>query len=425
MSKRVLFEQTKLVVPDKPMTEEEKFQNIVKHCIFDDYERTFEKSEENLFKQFLRKVEENTSWKSVKINSLRGIVMVTWGFVGYQEYRDAYPLDAESFSDDLISDTEKHSKMILRYFDEETQRNTFRLLSDTALSGFLERIGANCQSLFKINPKTIIVFLRECAESFSETKEVTLLQRFGKIRACNGGHYPILPITDLYQNVKETFPDAEFDEGYYSHDYFSAKFSFPDREEIVREYKNILISREGKFAKDCAISDVIPYLKVLSSDVAKGSLKICAGLRVGKTSMQIGSLISISHMGNACMDKYKEALSLFFAKTKEFVNELAKLMNIEIQYPINTFISIAKSVKIPSSAISKELAGMEPIYQNFDTSKGDICSAYHIFIALQEASGLILEDDYVGYDRIQEDLLRIMSPFYSWKAHDIPVTLDY
>ena len=160
---------------------------------------------------------------------------------------------------------------------------------------------------------------------------------------------------------------------------------------------------------------IMPGILFQSSDTGVSSVKISTFLQTGANSyIRIGSAISMDHRNKSSIEEFKTLLEGMFGKMQETVEDLNKLLDIKIKYPVSTMQNVCDFLKVPKKAAAEAIN----MYQVTIGNQPD--TAHGIFMAMQEIlynmkinripMGKILQ--------IEEDITRCIK--LNWSKYDYP-----
>lgn len=288
-------------------------------------------------------------------------------------------------------------------------------LRNTAYMGLLERAKINGSALSKLRRTDLAEVLNHCLALHSS--DTLVLLRDEKVTAAHSGNeaeYSILPIDELLQIIDEKlrnrFPGNVFQRGYCDHALATAEWIMPDqKDDLLGCYaKTLTIHGKSNLAKK-----LTPAIRFVTSDTGISSAKVSALLTGVSSPIHIGGCISIEHRNRATLSDFDHALDQLFAQFGDRVEKLQKLLEIQLDYPVNAMTRICKHLKLPKKASVEAIA-------MFEAAHGDSpATAHDIFFALQEIP-FILRSQHMSESRllvIEENLARALS--LRWDDYDL------
>lgn len=291
-------------------------------------------------------------------------------------------------------------------------------LRETAWKGLLDRARVSGNSLTRIDSELLADLLTQCTQVYKN--DVRFLIRDEMITAVVSGDetdYKVLPIYDLFLAVEEElnkrFSGFKFERGYTDYTYTSLSWSLPgQRDEIIGNYiKHLLVNGWRKHMTD----KIMPGVMFQSSDTGVSSVKISTFLQTGaKSYIRIGSAISMDHRNNSSIEEFKKRLEGMFGKMQETVEDLNKLLDIKIKYPVSTMQNVCDFLKVPKKPAAEAIN----MYQVTIGDQPD--TAHGIFMAMQEILyNMKVNNTSMGKIlQIEEDITRCIK--LNWSKYDYP-----
>ena len=291
-------------------------------------------------------------------------------------------------------------------------------LRECAWKGLLDRARISGNSLTRIDSVLLADLLTQCTQIYKN--DVRFLIRDEMITAVVSGDetdYKVLPMYDLIVAVEDElnkrFSGFKFERGYTDYTYTSLSWSLPgQRDEIIGDYiKHLLAAGWRKQMTD----KIMPGILFQSSDTGVSSVKISTFLQTGANSyIRIGSAISMDHRNKSSIEEFKILLEGMFGKMQDTVEDLNKLLDIKIKYPVSTMQNVCDFLKVPKKPAAEAIN----MYQVTIGNQPD--TAHGIFMAMQEIlynmkinripMGKILQ--------IEEDVTRCIK--LNWSKYDYP-----
>jgi len=288
-------------------------------------------------------------------------------------YGDISVFDA-SVSEGAVKDTVNNLGLALKY---GANRYPMR---DTAYKSLLDRARIGGASLLKLKRGELADTLNLCLPLYKDM--ALLLIREQKVTAAHSGDakdYSVLPVDKLLESIITTldsrFPGNAFESGYSDHTLTHAQWSLPyHKDELLGTYRKTL-EVSGKSA---LASKLVPGIRFRTSDTGNSSAKVSALILGLPHPIPIGGTVATEHRGEASVERFRESLSMLFAKFTDSVALLEKLTAVYLDYPVNVMTAVCKKLSMPKAA-SLEAIGM------YEMACGDnTATAHDVFIAMQE-----------------------------------------
>lgn len=292
---------------------------------------------------------------------------------------------------------------------------------DTAYKSLLDRAKINGTALPKLGRKELADVLNACLQLYSS--DALLLIRDEKVSAVHSGDavdYSILPINELLKTVQNKlnarFPGNEFENGYSDHSLTSASWTLPDQKNDLLGAYTKLLDAQGK---SVLASKLVPGVRFMTSDTGIASAKVSAILTGVQHPIHIGSCIAVDHRHQKNISDFDTALDQLFAQFGDSVEKLQKLLEIELEYPVNAMTRICKKLSLPKKAALEAIAMFEMSYG------GGTATAHDVFMAIQEIP-FILKTSNTPMNKmliIEENIARILS--LKWSDYDLAKAVSY
>ncbi len=292
---------------------------------------------------------------------------------------------------------------------------------ETAYKSLLDRAKIGGSALPKLKRDMLAYMLNACLNL--SNSEALVLIRDQKVSAVHSGDetdYSILPIDELlntlYLKLNERFPGAEFVEGYSDHSIVSALWKMPaQKEELLGAYAKTLAA-QGKAA---FAGRLVPGVRFVSSDTGVASAKVSALLLGCERPIRIGGCIAIDHRHNAKVEDFEKALDQLFAQFGDSIAKLQGLLDVYLNYPVNTMTRICKKLALPKKASLEAIAMFEMTYG------GGVATAHDVFIAMQEIMFNLKAENTPESKMIavEENMARALT--LRWEDYDLVKKVDY
>lgn len=322
---------------------------------------------------------------------------------------------AAGTSDDAVEDTASNLGLAVRVNGE------LYPVRETAYKSLLDRAKIGGTALPKLGRSVLAEVLNACLQLHSA--DALVLVRDEKVSAVHSGDevdYSILPINELLTTLQSKldarFPGNQFEYGYADHSVASAAWKLPDqKEDLLGAYTKLLAS-QGKGAMAARLT---PGIRFLTSDTGVASAKVSALLVGGQYPIHIGSCIAVDHRHQSKVADFDIALDQLFAQFGESIAKLQKLVEIQLQYPVNAMTRVCKKLSMPKKAAVEAIAMYEMAYG------GGPATAHDVFLAMQEIPFLLKSDGTPESKLItlEENLARTLS--IKWSDYDLAKAVSY
>ena len=251
-----------------------------------------------------------------------------------------------------------------------------------------------------------------------------MLIRDEKVSAVHSGDesdYSVLPINELINALKNKldsrFPNNEFKSGYADHSITSAFWTMPEqKEDLLGTYTKMLAAQ----GKSVMASKLTPGIRFITSDTGISSAKVSALLVGAAYPIPIGSCLAIDHRHIMSKVKdFEDALDQLFAQFGDTIKKLEKLMEIELDYPINAMTRVCKKLSLPKKAAVEAIKMYEMAYG------GGTATAHDVFMAMQEIM-FILKTDGTPESKlisVEENMARALT--LRWNDYDLAKAVEY
>ena len=168
-------------------------------------------------------------------------------------------------------------------------------------------------------------------------------------------------------------------------------------------------------------SDAVPTMVFYTSESGETAATLGAYLeKDGKYRMKIGSIVKSYHKGETKEQDIVDAAGDVFARFRDLVAAMAELINIPIENFVNCILNIGIGVVgINKIHVNKAVEEMKDMYGETPTDM----TANDVFYALQTAlfNQRMTGKSDTRCDDIEEALLKLLSPNFSWETHDTSV----
>lgn len=355
-------------------------------------------------------LEKNSQWRRQRVNTLYVEPLSKKSSL----YGDLSEF-AEEVTEDAVKDTANNLGLAMR-IDGKCYP-----VRSTAYPSLLGRAKINGTALPKLSREKLSDVLNACLHLYSS--EALLLIRDEKISAVHSGDpadYSVLPIDKLLETLgrklDERFPGNVFDAGYSDHSLSSATWTLPDqKEELLGTYAKLL----AKHGHGAIAAKVTPGIRFLTSDTGIASAKVSALLTGLQYPILVGSCVSVDHRHQKSIADFESELDQLFAQFGDTVAKLQKLLEIQLDYPVNAMTRVCKHLKLPKKAALEAIAMFEMGY-------GDgPATAHDVFLAMQEIP-FLLKTQKISESRmlaVEENMARALS--LKWSDYDLAKAVAY
>lgn len=291
----------------------------------------------------------------------------------------------------------------------------------TAYKSLLDRAKIGGTALPKLSREKLAAVLNDCLELYSA--ETLLLIRNEKVSAAHSGDsmdYSVLPIDELLkaltQKLDDRFPGSVFQSGYCDHSLASASWTMPgQKEDLIGAYAKLLAAQ----GKTTLASKLVPAIRFITSDTGIASAKVSAMLEGTQHPIHIGSCVAVDHRHQSKVEDFEKALDQLFAQFGDSIARLQKLLEIHLDYPVNTMTRICKKLSLPKKAALEAIGMFEMAYG------GGPATAHDVFMAMQEIP-YILKADHTPESKmlvVEENMARALT--LRWSDYDIAKAVSY
>lgn len=322
---------------------------------------------------------------------------------------------APGTSEDAVKDTAENLGLAL-----EAEGEIYPL-RNTAYKSLLDRAKISGTSLPKLSRETLSETLNGCLALYSA--ETLLLIREEKVSAVHSGDasdYSVLPIDELLKTLEkkldDRFPGSVFESGYSDHALSSASWTMPgQKEDLLGTYTKLLTAK----SMSTMASKLMPGIRFITSDTGIASAKVSAMLTGTQHPIHIGGCVAVDHRHQAKVSDFEAALDQLFAQFGDSVVKLQKLLEINLDYPINTMTRICKKLSLPKKAAVEAIGMYEMAYG------GGPATAHDVFMAMQEIP-YILKTEHTAESKmlvVEENMARALT--LRWSDYDLAKAVSY
>lgn len=327
------------------------------------------------------------------------------------QYAELYPAIKFYSSDvsvDAAADTKKHTGLAV------CVNGSWYPLRDTALQSLLDRAAINGPSLSRLDKTDLVGILNKCLSLYNKQESIINVSE-QKVSYLASDNYCVLPIAEIFEAVKEMcekrFPGYRFSEGYKSHSFTTARVQFPHQRELIENYRKLL-EEDGH---DALAANLIPSLKIMTSDVGKCAARAVVYLDGGKCPILVGSCLEVDHRASHTVADFRDKLDLIYVKFEDQLRLLENLHRITITNPVETMKRVCHTLHLPKQA-SLEVAQLyNDIYGTGTTNAGNV------YLFMQQIAMYIEKSE--SKLRFYENLERALK--LPWSKLDLPGTYNW
>ena len=135
--------------------------------------------------------------------------------------------------------------------------------------------------------------------------------------------------------------------------------------------------------------------------------------------IHIGSCLAVDHRRQMKVVDFEEALDQLFAQFGDNIKKLQKLLDIQLDYPINAMTRICKKLVMPKKEAVEAIA-------MFEMAFGDgPATAHDVFMGMQEIPYLLKADKAPESKilAVQESMARALN--LNWAEYDLAKGVEY
>ncbi len=157
----------------------------------------------------------------------------------------------------------------------------------------------------------------------------------------------------------------------------------------------------------------------MTSDTGTASAKVSALLMGSQFPIHIGECVAVDHRKGHKVSDFESALDQVFAQFGDLVGKLQKLLEIELDYPINAMTRVCKKLSLPKKAAVEAIAMYEMALG------GNTATAHDVYFAMQEIP-FILKTQGTPESKIlsvEENMARALT--LRWSDYDLAKGVDY
>ena len=370
----------------------------------DSYRGVFCNQEE--FLSCLKRIGENSYWDRKKVKSLR-LVAMTEDSQMAKDMKEQYA--NEGLDTEIIADTIINTGLLLKV------KNQYFPVRDCAIKSILDRAGIKGPGLKKVEKNVYARILNDCLKVAKG--EALLRISEGKVSAVLGGDchdYAVLDMEQIFlhsvEYLNDQFKGCKYLGGFYEHDMASALWELSGEDELLKAYKKELILH-GK-----AVEDMKPMIRITTSDTGAGGANIYPMLVAGKenTTINLGEPLRLGHRNGTKISEFDNQLNMIYGKYQLATGNLIKLLQIDIQYPLNCMKGVMDKLGIARKYAAEAV-------ELFKAQFGEeLCTAHDLYYGISEILYMLECEGAEGsrITKMEETIARALS--INWEAYDIP-----
>lgn len=312
--------------------------------------------------------------------------------------------------EEILKDTEKNTQLALKVRGETYP------VRNCAIKTILDRAGISGAGLRKLEKSNYAKVVNYCLKVAKGDALIKIAD--GKVSAVHGGDshdYSILDMRAVFETTMQ-YLDSNFrgnsyieGSGAFDHSIVSAMWELGGNQELLDTYRTAL--------KDHGMSDkvIAPAVRLTTSDVAASGANLYPMLLCenGNRTINLGSPIKLAHTGGADLVQFMGNLRMLCSRYQDAIADMTKLMDIEIQNPLNCLKLVMKRIGIRKKLIND-------VAELFEYQSGNApCTAHDIYFAINEASFCAACDGMQGHGIIslEEQVTRALT--LDWKEYDV------
>jgi len=164
---------------------------------------------------------------------------------------------------------------------------------------------------------------------------------------------------------------------------------------------------------------LVPGIRFVTSDTGVASAKVSALLVGGQYPIHIGGCISVDHRHQSKVSDFDAALDQLFAQFGDSIAKLQKLLDIQLDYPVNAMTRVCKKLSLPKKAAVEAISMYEMSYGE------GVATAHDVFFALQEIPFILKTKNFPESKLlvVEENLARALT--LKWSDYDLAKAVDY
>lgn len=370
----------------------------------DSYRGVFLNQED--FLDCLKRIGKNSFWDRKKSKNLR-LVAITEESQIAKDLKEQYA--KEGLDEDIITDTIINTGLLLKIRDQ------YYPVRACAIKSILDRAGIKGPGLKKVEKNVYARILNDCLKVAKG--EALLRISEGKVSAVLGGDchdYAVLDMEQIFlhsvEYLHDNFKGCQYLGGFYEHDMASALWELSGEDGLLDAYKKEL-SIHGK-----SVQDMKPMVRITTSDTGAGGANIFPMLVAGKenTTINLGEPLRLGHRNGTKISEFDEQLKMLYGKYQLATGNLIKLLQIDIQNPVNCMKGIMDRLGISRKYEAEAVELFKAQYGE------DPCTAHDIYYGISEVLYMLTCDGAEGsrIAKMEETIARALA--LNWSNYDVP-----
>lgn len=366
----------------------------------DEFQTSFANAGEML--EFLKERRKTSKWIRKPTKTLKLIPL--------EKESELLEEDADESMQEILEDTGRNTQLILKMKDESYP------VRNCAIKTILSRAGIGGTALRKLDKSSYAKVVNYCLKVAKGDALIKIAD--GKVSAVHGGDqhdYSILDIQTVFemtiQYLNHSYRGSTYIEGSgcYDHMIVTAMWELGGGQKLLDTYRKALT--------DHGIEDkiVAPVLRLVTSDTACSSVTLYPMLicESGNRTINLGRPIRLPHDKGATLQDFYNNLKQIAARYQDAITDICRLMEIEINNPMNCIWLIMNKIGIKKKLINEVVE----LYQS-QNSTGP-CTAHDLYYAIHEASFLAACEGMQGHAivSLEEDIAKALS--MDWKEFDV------
>lgn len=359
---------------------------------------------ENDFLSFLEEREKNAGWKRAKSKNLKFYAMEK----GDELTSKLEEKMKENGKEQVFLDTMEHTRLFLKVQD------WYYPVRSCAVKTILDRARVSGNALNKVEKTVLARILNYCMEVASGDALLRFCE--DKISAVHGGgnsDYAILEMPELFRRtaeyLRDNFKGYTFAGANYDHSIATALWLLDGEDSILCEYREML----EKHGMPC--NNIQLGLRLTTSDAGVSGANLHPMIFFdSQQNIPLGSPLKLEHKNKADMTRFDEQLNMLYAHYSTALGGLKRLLNIEVNHPVDTMIRVMKRIGIPKKY------GMEAVEEFRKKNCSLTCTAYEIYVAITEVISYLSCEGPCSSEivRLEENVARAVT--VRWADYDIP-----
>lgn len=290
----------------------------------------------NTEKAFMAKITdfcESDVWREEDVKSAHMI---------YVEPGEDIPCDVEIATPEQIDAFKKLGGFVLT-----DVRGKNYLIEEAALWTIRQRFEISGRGISKLLEKrSYDSFCTIVNTLLSDQEKWKILVRYGVVIAAHSKKYCCINQEAAFNKAKEIieaeFPDGYFVSGEYTTDVTEALYILEGSDgDILKAYKNAWLA--AGLATDI-LDKASVAVSIQIGDTGKQALEAIPYLLISRDRYPLSFPVKVKHNKGASEEDLKKTLPMAFAAAKSGANDIAKLVELQINHPCETFVRACKEV---------------------------------------------------------------------------------